>query len=415
MVLLKNLMILAKNNLALINTYLLGSLIISLTISIAISELIVFIICALFLFFVITKKKYYYFNNNFFKLFIILYFFLLVNLAFSKNFLITAGTTIPYIRYGILVLAIIFTIKNNENFFKILSIFLLTIVIFLLVDGYVQFFFGKNIFGYSTNSSRLSSIFGSKWVLGSFLFKLFPFLIILILASAKKNYFLLLGILFACYLLIFFSGERTAFYQINLYLILILPFFNLKKIFNIKTIIVFFTILFIIFLSQIKQRVFLLNDKISYIDKLSVFYKDNYKDFHVTSFKIFYDNKIIGSGVKTFRELCKEQKYSYGTRPCSTHPHNFYIQILSETGVLGFLIISIFFLSLLYKYSFTVYINFYKKNYQINYSKIILLSYLIVYLWPVFPSGNFFNNFLSIIFYIIIGIYTNYNKHFKIK
>ena len=64
----------------------------------------------------------------------------------------------------------------------------------------------------------------------------------------------------------------------------------------------------------------------------------------LTGFEIFWDNKIFGSGLKTFREICSKEKYaninslSLKDR-CNTHPHNIYIEFISELGVLGFGII----------------------------------------------------------------------------
>jgi hypothetical protein len=45
---------------------------------------------------------------------------------------------------------------------------------------------------------------------------------------------------------------------------------------------------------------------------------------------MFKDKPIIGHGVKSFREVCKEDSYKnfYG---CATHPHNFYLQFLIQS------------------------------------------------------------------------------------
>ena len=61
-----------------------------------------------------------------------------------------------------------------------------------------------------------------------------------------------------------------------------------------------------------------------------------------TSLKIFKDNPIFGIGPKNFREKCKEEKYKtyikedHSVDGCQTHPRNTYIQLLVETGVIGF-------------------------------------------------------------------------------
>ena len=46
-------------------------------------------------------------------------------------------------------------------------------------------------------------------------------------------------------------------------------------------------------------------------------------------------------GVKNYREVCKLDQYATYIKidnkdrnACSTHPHNFYLQLLSESGIL---------------------------------------------------------------------------------
>ena len=55
-----------------------------------------------------------------------------------------------------------------------------------------------------------------------------------------------------------------------------------------------------------------------------------------TAFNMFLDKPILGHGPKMFRVICKNEKYQVGIKPCDTHPHNFYIQLLAETGIIGF-------------------------------------------------------------------------------
>ena len=55
-----------------------------------------------------------------------------------------------------------------------------------------------------------------------------------------------------------------------------------------------------------------------------------------TGLNIYKQNLIIGIGLKNFRVECSNQKYAFNDRSCSTHPHNLAIQLLAETGTVGF-------------------------------------------------------------------------------
>ena len=83
------------------------------------------------------------------------------------------------------------------------------------------------------------------------------------------------------------------------------------------------------------------NLKSHFVDIPLKYFKDNHHKAHyLTSYEIFKDNKIFGSGIKTFRYLCGDKKYEniktkYANHRCATHPHNIYLEILSETGIFG--------------------------------------------------------------------------------
>ena len=92
---------------------------------------------------------------------------------------------------------------------------------------------------------------------------------------------------------------------------------------------------------------------------------------------------------------------------CSTHPHNTYVQILVSMGLIG---IS-FIIFALYYFVKEIFINRKEINQKkkifdkYKVSKSIIISAIFINLWPLIPSGNFFNNWVSMIYFYPIGFY----------
>ena len=153
-------------------------------------------------------------------------------------------------------------------------------------------------------------------------------------------------------------------------------------------------------------------DEREYLPRFKYF-SDQHHAHAVTALKIFKDNIFIGSGPQSFRYLCSDKKYQIDMG-CATHPHSTYLQILSELGIFGFLLLCALFLYLLNKLLKTI-INSYKfKANSKNYSCVCILILFIFNLWPILPSGNFFNNWMSMIYYFPLGFFLSNNlKMFK--
>jgi len=386
----------------------------SLVISIALSEFLIFTICLLFLFYSFYYSEFEIYKCSFFKIFLFVYLILILNTFWSKDFFLSLKVTLPYIRYGILSLVVWYVYENNINFKTNLKKFFVPLILFLVIDGYIQFFFGKNIVGYSTNSLRLSSFFFDEWILGSYIQKFLPIICLVLFNKIESNIKLYcnLILIFLFLILIYLTGERTAFFLSIFYLVLI--FYFLIQLFFNKNLYVYFFLLFffivIIFNLPLKERIFLLTENISFIEKFTSFYDETYKYFHMTSLNIYRDNEFIGSGVKTFRILCKDYYYLDQIKSCSTHPHNFYFQIIAETGLLGLMILSLIFLTFIFRY-----LKFYfipKKLLYNDLGSIFIISGILVYLFPIATSGNFFNNFLSIIFFFNLGFIIKNNNRY---
>ena len=393
-------------------------------------------ICALtMLIHIIRKNNFEYFKLKGFYIFLLFCLYILASSFFSTDIYLSLSETLFYIRFGLFSLFIYFLLSNYKYFINYFTaIFILTFLI-LFVDSYYQFFFEYNIIGNYYNGYRLNSFFGDELKLGSFVVRLLPILIGLIFYSVKniKSQFLLIFfITINSVIIITLSGERIAFFILFFFIFFFILLVNFKIIY--KTII-FLTIpflfsLILIFDDSTRARM--------YEDTKSLFVKGNSIEYYKisrshhntfkTAYNIFIENPIFGIGVKNFRILCNYEKYylqkdqkvilqdngmlyrnEYG---CYTHPHNNYMQILTETGIIGFIFILILFFYLFYilfKHFIYQFISSKRylllKNHQVCFY--LALSITII---PFIPSGNFFNNWLSVIYYLPVGFIYYFNN-----
>ena len=396
---------------------------ISAVFSIFFLELSLVIVMSLFLIDIIKKKDFTIFNNFFSKIFIFFYLYLITRLFFSDYIIDEFVSIFFYFRYGLYVLAIFYFLKKYnylERYFLIVTIFTLSILLF---DGFFQFFVGKNIIGYPiVDGQRITSFFNDESILGSYLIKFLPFLYLFMFKNFKNQKVLIysLTLLTATSVLIFLSGERAAFL---LMLLLTLYFiFMIKKLKILR--IIFFSIsiismIGIFFLEENIQSRYLqtvkelkksenrLNNEI--LDRkytIGNYYiiSPTHNNYYITAYRMFLDNKIFGHGPKSFKFLCKDDRFRINAWSCSTHPHNYYLQLLAETGLIGFITIFVIFLLILAR-CLKIFFDS-KKNFSLI--EICLLSFFLVNLWPITSTGNFFNNWISILIYIPISFYLFY-------
>jgi O-antigen ligase len=120
---------------------------------------------------------------------------------------------------------------------------------------------------------------------------------------------------------------------------------------------------------------------------------------------LFKKNYTFGVGLKNYRVDCDNQVDPRPESPfqfCSTHPHNFYLEILSETGLIGF---AIFIICFFYFIKFVL--NEIKNNVNFKkYSSIALGNALILFisLFPLKTSGSFFTTWNGSFFWFNLGV-----------
>ena len=107
------------------------------------SDLGVSLIVVLFLINSIKNKLTKYYNNIYFKFFFFFCIVLILSSLFSKNILISLKNSLFYFRFGIFSLCFWYLLEKNEKLIKHLFVSILVCFLFLIIDGYIQYIFGK--------------------------------------------------------------------------------------------------------------------------------------------------------------------------------------------------------------------------------------------------------------------------------
>ena len=406
-------------------------LIVSLPILIAtgpfLSDLAVVLIDIIFLGILLKDKNSEPLNNKYFKYLLVLWLYCSIRSIFSDDLLFSLKSSFLYIRFIILIYAVSYFLKGNTKLIKLFSKIIILTILFICCDALIQYFTGTNLFNFTLEGTdKVNGVFNDEAVLGSYLVRLSPlFFALLYFKRNKKNFHLFITLaLILLGTVILLSGSRSSFF---LWIIFILFLFAidiaLRKILLSSGIIIF--LLFMI-LSQINTKIYytfsyVLIDPIKTMffeekptenlkEKKFIIFTQVYHTHYETAFNIFLDNKLFGVGTKMFRKVCDDPKYYVNHNSCTTHPHNFYMQMLAENGLIGFFGLLIIFLKIVYELFKKITLIYSKPlKYKVDSSLLILIG-LFMNLWPIVPSGNLFNNWLSILIYLPIGFYSYFKE-----
>ena len=133
-----------------------------------------------------------------------------------------------------------------------------------------------------------------------------------------------------------------------------------------------------------------------------------------TAFNMFKDKPIFGHGPRMYRILSLDKKYFIDENSSQMHPHNFYFQLLAETGIIGFSFLFSFFCYVSYCFYRQINSIFFEKKKYLSDYQICLLIGILLTLWPFSPNGNFFTNWMIIVYSLPMGFYLHsifgYNK-----
>ena len=358
-----------------------------------------------------------FFRNNKIIIFL-LFFFLFFNLIVSINWQFTLRGQLGLLKHIFLYFALIHFFFKKESNFELLTKMFFFAVLFVLVDSYIQFFFDKDLFGHKVSDNhgrRLSGPFGDEYIVGSFILK--TIFITKYNKYFENNYNWLVYLLIS-FILVILASQRMPALMLSASLIIL---FLIEGKINLKSKISIFLISLLCLL-----LIFNYNSKIKkhYIDrtfeqigiynnnnKTPNFWDSQWGAHYLTAIEIYKDNLVFGSGLKTFRFECGKKQYNkinslMADKRCSTHPHNIYLEVISETGTIGILFFFYFLINFIKSSKL-----FSKKNIKNNPEIIILLF---IFFWPFQSTGSLFSTWNGF-FYPLIMSYIYYISKKKNK
>lgn len=330
----------------------------------------------------------------------------------------TTLKSILFLKYLFLYLCLRFLFENDFLNLKLFFIGCLISSLFVCFDLFYQLYFGKDIFGFPKPGvgRKLGGPFGDELIAGSFIqrFSIFSFFLIPIFYKKELNKYLKYVISFL--FLIFFIGITISGNRMPLILFLfticLVILFQKETRKYLLSFVMSFSLIFIVIITlskDIRDNFGVFRVEITNIIKSIG--KDGISEnspHYLKEFASFYEtwkiNKYLGGGIKNFRYYChvrenipKDSKFI-----CNMHPHNYYLEILTETGLMGLLISGTLFFLILY----TTLVKKYFLRSPLNNNNMII-PFIFLFIAEIFPlksTGSFFTTGNATYLFLLIGI-----------
>ena len=419
---------LEKINITILN-YLIAFVPFSLIFGNLITNLNVFLICLVGI--INFKLKIFQIKKEYIVYLVIIFFFYLIFVTFfqninfiENNFLYKEHVlkSIFFLRFLFLFLIINHLCKLKALNLKLLFFLWAAASLFVSIDILIQVIFKKNLLGFSITKGRPSGFFGTENIAGPWIQKFslfFLFSIPLFFKSKINHNFLIL--LFSIFFLIIITITVNRMSGLIFFISILFIFLIQKKIkemflITILSSIIISSVIFAFPLSKLSSstKSFYIYSKKILINAPELFYynKIDKEAFDIgagylatfnSGAQLWKKNKIFGGGLKSIRLNCKfNDNYA-----CNTHPHNYFLELMVDTGLIGvFLIYTVFILGIINFFKFYLF----KNN---NNFKIISLPFFLIIFFEFFPirsTGSFFTTNNAVLIFLILSIFLNLNK-----
>ena len=335
--------------------------------------------------------------------------------------------TLLFTRYFLIYFVIRFLLEKKIINLKYFFLASLIGCLFVSFDVFYQFIFEKDIFGYERIGRKYPGPFGDEAIAGGYIQRysfLAIFYFILFHKLDNKKYYFLSLLLFTTFLVaIVISGNRMPLilFIFSMFLIFIFE----KKLRKYLILLLVICSLSIISMTKIDPAI--KNNFSNFVKQITWSYSylslseeakktktlsPQYLYEFSTAYETWRLNKYIGGGIKSFRVNCIKRDNvieKWRDWSCNIHPHNYYLEILTELGVVGLFIVLFLIIQLLN-------ISCVKNNYLNSSVKLnnMLTPFILLFIAEMFPirsSGSFFTTNNSVFIFLLLAIIVSISKN----
>lgn len=419
-------------------SFILGNFILS-------TNLLLFLVFSLF--FIKSERLSFRFNNSYWILISFFLYFCLVTITQFTNqeVLSEAAQDLelkdnPILKSFLLIRFLILIFVVDTLFFnKVLELknFFLSSLIcssFLSFDIIVQYVVGYDLFGIKSLGNRNSGPFGDEYIAGSYIqkFSLLSFFYFFEIFKNKKFHQPLLFFLIIIHgIAVLMSGNRMPMLLFIFGCVLVIIFIKNLRLIMTSALLIFLSLSFVIIkndawiktsyteffehiniLRVIKTKQEVVTTKVEKNEKYKnreyqLLYGSGHNGIYRLAIMVWKEQPLFGFGLKSYRikssEVESKIKGFDKDAKGSNHPHHYYLEFLVESGIVGTILLLIFFV-MLFKDSF----YYLKKKDQITdplinfFIPIIII--LFIELWPLKSSGSFFSNWVATFFWLNVAM-----------
>jgi len=342
-----------------------------------------------------------------------------------------------FLRFLIFFLVIVKLLDKNDFNIKIFFISCAFFSLVVGIDILIQIAFGNNILGFPILNQRPSSFFGSENIAGGFLqkFSLFCFFLLFYFKEKKNNtkinFFLVLVFLLFSFSILLTNNKMP----LIIFFSSIILFFLIEKKFKLLLIFFFLPIISLTVLAKtlpkghpnewknytkVSLNTIYVEAKRILTHAPKLFFYEDYKNEEIrisqtnylfafnSGVQVWKKNKIFGNGLKSYRLNCSFKI----NQICTTHPHNYIIEIMVDTGLVGLVLIYLFFI-----FASVNFLKFYFKNFNSREKFFFVPSFLIIFFefFPLRSSGSFFSTSNAVIIFLMLAflLVNTQSKHSK--